>query len=225
MRRNGMSRQGLVTDPHSNSPLVGSYVGLLEQVSLAARGDRTPTVVVTSPSRGDGRTTIAANLAMCASAVGRRRILLVDADFERPGLSRLFAAADRPGLAEALAGETNWEELVRPVANGRSSLLPAGRGISACLVAHADRAAEMIALWRAQFDWVIIDTTPVLHSTGASVLAEHATGAVLVLRAGRTRPEVLKAALDELQENGGKVLGTILNRRRYTIPWGTYRRL
>lgn len=225
MRRSVLSRKGLIVDPYSKSPIVGSYVSLLEQVSLASRDDRVPAVVVTSPSRGDGRTTISANLAICASAIGGRRILLVDADFEQPGLSRLFAAADRPGLAEVLAKGAGLDDLVCPIDKGTAFLLPAGRGINACLAAHAGRAAELISQLRSRFDWVIIDSAPVLQSTGACVLAEHATGAVLVLRAGRTRPEVLQAALDELREHRGKVLGTVLNRRRYMIPRGAYRRL
>lgn len=225
MRRSGLSQQGLVVDPNSSSPLIRSYVAMLEQVSLAVRADRAPAVVVASPSRGDGRTTIACNLAICAAAVGGRRVLIVDGDLERKGMSRLFEANDRPGLAEALAGSAQWEEQLRTIGTAALSLLPAGKGINASLVAHADRVADLMTQWRTKFDWVVIDTAPVLLSAGASVVAARATGAVMVLRAGHTRPEVLAAALDRLREGGGKVLGSVLNRRRYMIPQGAYRRL
>ena len=112
-----------------------------------------------------------------------------------------------------------------PIKDSGVHLLPAGRGLSASIVARAGRFAELLAEWRRRFDWTIIDTPPLTASTAACMAAEHASGSLLVLRAGRTRPEVLDASLARLREGKAPVLGTVLNRRRYMIPHGAYRRL
>ncbi|MBI4581908.1 MAG: CpsD/CapB family tyrosine-protein kinase [Planctomycetes bacterium] len=226
MSRNGLSRQGLIRDPQADSPLVRSYVTLFEQVSVTVGSDEgAPVIVVTSPSRGDGRSTVAANLAICAAALGGCRTLAVDADLDRPGLSKLLGSSGKPGLADVLAGKAECEEFTKPVGHGNLALLPAGRGSSPLIVAQARRVRELVGIWRSRFDWIVVDSPPMLVSAAAAVLAKAASGALLVLRAGRTRPEVLDAALARLDEGCIRTLGAVLNRRRFAIPTGRYRRL
>ena len=225
MSRQGLYRNGLIADLTSASPMVHSYTTLFEQLSLAVAGANTPLIVVTSPARGDGRSTIAANMAICAAGLGGHRTLIVDADMGRPGLSKLFGVPKTDGLAEVLMGTAAWEDVVQSTGDSGPAVMTAGHGPSSVLVARASRFPELVEQWRSHYDWIVLDSSPVLLSAGACVAGRHASGALLAMRAGRTRPEVLEAAATRLRDTGVRILGAVLNRRRFMIPRFTYRRL
>lgn len=220
-------RGGLVTDFASPSPLVRSYVTMFEQLCVSTAGDGHPLLVVTGPGRGEGRTSVAINLGLCGTQLGGRRTLLIDADTELAGLSRALGKNGKPGLSDVLAGNTPWRDCVQAHEhNERLHVLPAGSSTTVVLAAcPPDRLSGLVAEWRREFEWIIVDTPPVLCSATASVLGKHGTGAVLVLRSGRTRMEVLSQAAARLKESDIRTLGVVLNRRRFSIPRYAYRRL
>ncbi len=226
MRHRGLDKHGLIRDFQSRSPGVRSYVTLFEQLCLAVEKEPRPLIAVTSPSRGDGRTTTAANLALCAAVLGGRKALLVDADFDRPMLPRLLAVEGSGGIDQVLQGNAEWQDMVRPVDDGKLSLLPSGENASSALVAaQPDRLAKLVEGLRSTFDWIVVDVPPVLSSSSVLAFGQQATGVLLVARAGRTRAEVVREAATRLDDAGVRILGAVLNRRRFVIPRYAYRRL
>ncbi len=221
----GLMRNGLIGDIRSDAPLVRSYVSLFEELFLRVEGGAAPIILVTGASRGDGCTTVAANLALCAASLGARRTLLVDADLEGAGASALFGATKPLGLADVLMGKASADDIARPVNPSGLTLLPAGHGPGSLLVTQSRRFIEQLQAWRTRFDWIVVDAPPLLSSRGAVALGANVSGALLVLRTGRTRPEVLQRAVDELRSASVPILGAVMNRRRFVIPQGTYRRL
>lgn len=220
-------RRGLVSDFASQSPLVRSYVAIFEQLCVSTAGDAHPLMVVTGPGRGEGRTSVAVNLALCGTHLGGRRTLLIDADIGGAGLSRVLGRSGLPGLSDVLAGGSEWRDCLHP--HGRDErvrILPAGTsGTVVPAACPPERLSGLVAEWRREFEWIIVDTPPLLSSATANVLGRHATGAVLVLRSGRTRAEVLAQAAARLKDNEIRTLGVVLNRRRFSIPRYAYRRL
>ena len=149
--------------------------------------------VITSPERGDGKTTVAANLARTVAQAGRR-VVLVDADLRRPALHAHFAQPGEPGLRDVLEG-TRTADVIRPTDVPNLFLIPAG--------APSDRAGQLLeaADWpgilkklRAEFDVVLVDGPPVLDVSDPLVLAAPSDGVLLVLPSSNVPRDVLGQA-------------------------------
>lgn len=219
-------RRGLIVDVQSRGAYVRSYAALFERLALLLPESRGRLVVLTSAARGEGRTTAAVNLALCAARLGGGRVLLVEADLERPAMASLLETSAAPGLAQVLNDELAWPDALRRPNADRLAVLPAGAALTAARLATAGpRLATLAAEWRAQHDWVFIDTPPLLESAGGSILGRCSDGVLLVVRAGATRAEVLREAAARLRTGSVRVLGAVLNRRSFVIPAYAYRRL
>ena len=179
--------------------------------------------MITSPERGDGKTTVAANLARTVAQAGRR-VVLVDADLRRPALHAHFAQPGEPGLRDVLEG-TRTADVIRPTDVPNLFLMPAG--------APSDRAGQLLeaADWpgllkklRAEFDVVLVDGPPVLDVSDPLILAAPSDGVLLVLGSSDVPRDVLGQAQQQINAAGGQVLGLVVNRtgrhRKNTYSWG-----
>lgn len=220
------ARRGLIADVARQDAYTRGHAAVFEQTALRTDAQRPRLVLVTSAVRGEGRTCMAANLALFASRLGGGRVLLVDADLERPALSALHGAAGGRGLTESLRAGAAWDELARPTGSEGVRLLPAGSGGAPGLIASAgSKLDELVNGWRRSFDWVIVDAPPALSSAAAALLVRCGLDALLVIRAGVTRVEVVREAASRMTGAGGRLLGAVLNRRSFVIPRYAYRRI
>jgi capsular exopolysaccharide synthesis family protein len=170
------------------------------------------TTAVTSPSGGEGKTTTAINLAGALAQAADQRVLLVDADLRRPGVApQLRMPSTAPGLAEAVAdGARPLDELCQPVAGFNLWVLPAGHAVMAPYeILRSPRVAELLAEARSRYDYVIIDTPPVIPCPDYRLLEPFIDGVILVVAADKTAREMMDAALDLLDRP--KTLGVIFN--------------
>jgi receptor protein-tyrosine kinase len=170
-------------------------------------------LLITSPHPQCGKTTSSANLAI-SLAEASKKVLIVDGDLRKSGLSHLFGFENSPGLREALS-ET-WKDdplkLIRPTDFRGVWVLPSGIGReNAAKLLQSDRLRFVIELLRADFDYVLLDAPPLLEFADARLLGKRAGGVILVCRAGRTKSNQLNEAWSVLTEDGANVLGTILN--------------
>lgn len=176
-----------------------------------------PVFLVTSPGSGDGKTTIAANLAMALAESGRR-VLLVDADLRRPSLSKLFDLPPHVGLKELIlsdrpVSEFNLDDFVVPTFREGVYLLPAGlvEEENPGQMFFSTRLQPILELLRSRFDAVLIDTAPVLFFSDARLMSRSCDGVALVLRSRYTHHETAMEAQRVFAADGIPVLGTILN--------------
>lgn len=173
-------------------------------------------VVVTSALGGEGKSTIALDLAR-VFAEGGERVLLVEADLRRPTLAAGLRLEPGPGLSEVLAGRVAAVSALRPSGSERLDVLPAG-GLPpnpAELLGSA-RMRDLLAHLRADHDRVVVDTPPLLPVTDGAVVAGLADGVLLVVRWGRTRRDEVHEAVATLGQVHARLLGTVLNGRRRT---------
>ncbi|MBL8295586.1 MAG: polysaccharide biosynthesis tyrosine autokinase [Bryobacterales bacterium] len=196
--------------------------------SIVRAGERTGSkvLIVTSPSPGDGKSTISSNLAVALAEI-ERRVLLIDGDLRKPSLQRLFDVTGKPTLVDLLRGaepvnEMIFGQLLAQPEIPNLFLLPAGelRGRTTSLL-HSPRLHELLARFRESFDVVLIDTPPMLHLPDARIISQFADGVVLVIRAGRTTQETALSAAQRFAEDGTPVLGTILNSWSQTKEYGS----
>lgn len=168
-------------------------------------------IVVTSSAPGEGKSTVAANLARVMSRAGQRT-LLIDADLRRPVEARQFGLDGAVGLSQLLAGTVSLSDVIQEVPGGMLSILPAGEvPPNPSELLGSRRMHELVRELEREY-FVIVDAPPVLAVTDAQLLTRHADGAILVAIPGRTRVEGLSRAVDSVRGVGGKVFGVVMNR-------------
>ena len=173
-------------------------------------------IVVSSAAPGEGKTFVSSNLAMALAAVDMR-VALIDADLRRPQLHRLFGRERAPGLADVLLSRRSTAEVLRPVARQGLVLVPSGIATAkASELLSMNSFRKFIEDLRTDFDWIVIDSPPVMAVADASVLSRDATGVLFVTRADKTSLEVAEQALDELSAAGANLIGAVLNRAPIT---------
>jgi succinoglycan biosynthesis transport protein ExoP len=171
-------------------------------------------IVLTSPEAGDGKTTVAVNLAVALAQIGRK-VVLVDGDLRKPQLHTILGESPEAGLDVLLEEAENTvlqDGSLRETAipNLRVILTqPVREGISRKL--HSPRMRSLLQQLRRDFDVVIIDSPPMQDISDARVLGWLGDGVLLVFRAGKTTRQAAMAAHDCLTQDGIQVLGTILN--------------
>jgi capsular exopolysaccharide synthesis family protein len=167
-------------------------------------------LLVTSPLPQDGKSTIALNLATVLAETGKRPVVLVEADFRHPSLSRQLSVKAWPGLAECLEDRLPPMVALRRLEPLGWYLLPAGRphGNPTDLLQN-DALSEIVKELSTCFDWVLIDSPPIIPLADAVALRRHANASLLVARAGCTPSDDIEKAIALL--GGEHVVGIILN--------------
>ncbi|MBZ5601269.1 MAG: polysaccharide biosynthesis tyrosine autokinase [Acidobacteriia bacterium] len=208
---------GLVTWQRKPSMLAESFRSTLTSLlCLEAHGQSQRLLVVTSPGASEGKTIVTSNLAI-ALAESKHRVLLIDADMRRPRLHKILNVGNNWGLSDLLNEPTsleNWpiDALVRKTEIPNVFLLPSGPALAHVAgLLYSERMIELLRKFRGAFDYVLLDTPPILSVADARVLSRLADGVILVVRAGQTGRQTASVAAQRLAEDGTPVLGTVLN--------------
>ena len=174
-------------------------------------------VMVTSASAGEGKSTIVANLGLTLAAVGDR-VLLIDCDARKPTLNKFFHVENKGGLAEFLAGsEENAAAAIRPAGKPGIFILPAGKSpANPPNLFSMEKFQKLIQWAKGEYDWVLLDTPPVLAVTDASIIASQAELTILVGRFGFTHIPLMSQALHQFARIGRPVAGAVLNSFDYS---------
>lgn len=178
---------------------------------LNQNGQHPRKLLVTSSVPNDGKSLTAANLAV-SLAIGGSRVLLVDADLRKGTLHKRFNLAVSKGLGQMLVEKLDWHSLVLATNLPNLSLLP--RGLSDKASTEFFFAADMENFMNdagKEYDFVIVDTPPVMAADDAATLAPRVDGVLFVVRAEATSARVARASLDLLVQRNAKVLGLVLN--------------
>lgn len=169
-------------------------------------------IAVTSSQPAEGKTVVAANLAIGLAEAGER-VLLIDADMRRPRLHDAFSCRAEPGLSNLLVGNAKMSESVRSSTVPGLLLLPSGRiPPNPAELLGSRRFRDFLASLKDQFDWVVIDSPPVLPVTDASVITTVCSGTVFVVGSDMTSRAAAEAALQQLSRVRAPIIGAVLNR-------------
>jgi capsular exopolysaccharide synthesis family protein len=184
-------------------------------------------VVITSTGPGEGKTVVAANIAISLAQVGQR-VLLVDCDMRRSRVHTVFGFKHEPGLSNLMVGNAKASDAVRKTSTQNLWILPSGK--------HPPNPAELLASARfrdfmkslvGHFDWIVLDSPPVMAATDAVVAAHNADGVVFVIGAEMTDRRTARHALDMLESGKSKFFGAVLNKvdlERNRFYYSTYYR-
>ncbi|MBM4045595.1 MAG: polysaccharide biosynthesis tyrosine autokinase, partial [Planctomycetes bacterium] len=218
----------LITQLGPKSASAEAFRTLRTNVEFAMMQNKGKAFLITSSALGEGKTTVAANLAISMAQNGRRT-LLVSADLRRPTIYRMFGLDRQPGLTDVLLGRLNWKEATKSISDvflgGMSSrdvmrtpglenlsiMTSGGIPSNPSELLSSSRMPEMIAEVKQNFDVVLFDAPPVLPVADAAVLSSKLDAVVLVYKVGEIGRAVLRRAKVQLDNVGATVLGIVLN--------------
>jgi Mrp family chromosome partitioning ATPase len=197
---------------------------LVQRLFLSSQ--RTRQVVFTGTEEGNGCSWICAHAADILASQTAGSVCVVDCDVHYPTLHTEFQVSNHYGLADALVSGEPIRQFAQQLAHPNLWLLSCGAGNeNAQQMITVDRMRKRMFELRSEFDYVLLDASPLNASNHAMVLGGWCDGVALVLKANSSSRKAARKSLDELQTANVPVLGAVLNQRTFPIPQSIYNRL
>ena len=201
--------QKVLLDP--KSVVAEAYRTIRTAVFFGAPKDEAKTILVTSPTPSDGKTTLASNLAIAMAQAGQKT-LIVDGDFRRPMQHNIFEVDDKKGLSSVLVGKHTLEEAFQPGPVRGLDILSCGQEVpNPSELLNSDAFATILKNLSQRYDRVIVDSPPVGSVADSQILAANCDVTLLVLRAGKSTRRHSQQARDSLLSVGAHILGAVVN--------------
>ena len=189
-----------------------SFRSIRTNVLFSSTDDGGHMVVVTSSAPGEGKTIVSSNLAVALAQAGHR-VLLVDCDMRKPRVHDIFSCEAAPGLSNLLVGNSPASEAIRESSTPGLWLMPAGtHPPNPAELLGSKRFRDFTAFLLQHFDWILLDTPPVMAVTDASIVASMSSGVLFVVGAEMTSRRIAQRALEQIELGQAKFLGVVLNR-------------
>lgn len=220
---NGTSKNEFVVAITPDSIPSESFRALRTRVQFS-RPDKEnlKTILITSPAPQEGKSTIALNLAG-SFALANKKTLLIDADLRRPRLHKVFEKHKTPGLVDYLIGNNKLEEIIYNSKLENLFLITSGTiPPNPAEMLDSLEMINFLSTVRERFDYVIIDSPPIVAVTDAEILARKVDGTILVCSAQITEIEMLTRAAELLRNDSSNLIGTVLNNFNVKAGYGSY---
>lgn len=201
----------LINRENSRSPMAEAYRTLRTNLKFTEIDKSCRSILVSSASPMDGKSTTAANLALVMAQTGKK-VILVDCDLRKPSVDQIFKLQNHFGMTNYLSGSADIDELIHEDAAENLSILCSGPippNPSEIL-----GSVKMSSLWSElceKYDYVIIDSPPVLAVSDASILSAQVDGVLLVIRSAVTRIDMAQQAKEQLSRSNAYLMGVVLN--------------
>jgi polysaccharide biosynthesis transport protein len=181
-------------------------------VLFSVAGEASRSLMITSTGPGEGKTIVSSNLAILLAQSGQR-VLLIDADMRLPAMHKQFMIAQEPGLSNVLIGSSKASDAVNRSSISNLWLLPAGHlSPNSSELLGSQRFKDLLTALRQQFDWVLVDTPPVMAVTDACVIAQLMDATLFVTGADMVGKPAGQRAVEQLTMANARLIGGVLNR-------------
>lgn len=178
---------------------------------LASAGRPPRSLAFISAEAGEGKTTVCCNLAISLANLGKR-VLVIDADIRRPGIQGFFDVSGSAGLVNCLAGEGEWRSFVQMTSvKGLDCLICGPEPPNPSELLSSERMEELIKDAMNDYNFVLVDSPPLLNVTDGRIVSTVVEGAVLVVKGGATSREHVQRAQGCVADLGARVIGVVLN--------------
>ena len=201
----------LIAHIEPKSPAAEAYRSLRTSIQFAGLDHKCRSIVVTSSSPGEGKSTTVANFGVVMAQTGAR-ICLVDSDLRRPTLHRIFGLSNSRGLTTALLEGVSLKDIAQPTLVPNLFVVTSGPlPPNPAELVGSNRMRESLETGVADFDMVLLDSPPVVSVADAVALASFTDGVVLVVQTGKVPHEVIRRAAGNIQAVKGRILGVVMN--------------
>lgn len=201
----------LITNENAKSPVAEAYRTIRTNLQFSkAAGSELKTIMITSPTPNEGKSTTISNLGVVMAQSGKK-VCIVDCDFRNPTQHKIFKLENK-GMSNAVVGET-LENVIKPTGMENLWVITSGPiAPNPSELLGSDRMTELLGELKARFDYVLIDTPPIMPVTDAAVLASRMDGVIMLLESGAVSPQAAKEAKTRLEQAGAHILGAVLNK-------------
>ncbi len=201
---------GVVLNRTASTPVAESFRGIRNSLDFINFEHSIKTLLVTSAAPGEGKSTVAANLAEGLARAGRR-VVLVSVDFHRPKSAAYLGVGEALGLSHVLSGQYSLEACLQPTGEGGPVVLASGKvPPNPSELLGSERMGALIKQLEARADWVVLDGPPVLAVADTTAVAKWSDGVLVVARANKTAKDQLQRAVQMLAGVGAKIVGSVL---------------
>ena len=200
----------LVVEKEPQSIAAESYRTLRTNIEYSSFDESLKTIVITSSEQGEGKTTTAGNLAL-SLAQNEKRVLLIDCDLRRGTVYKRFRISNGEGLSEVIIGKNSLEDVTREVSKGLDVITSGKIPPNPSEMLGSKHMELILNKLREIYDYIILDTPPLLAVTDGQILSSKSDGTILVVRAEKTKKDSIinaKKLLDKVKAN---VIGTVFN--------------
>ena len=207
-----LDRFALLDAEQQPTAIAHSYRSVL--TSLRLTGGKCRVLAFTSPSAIEGKTTVISGLSVVLAEM-KQRVLVIDGDMYKPTLHQKLDGHNERGLLDVLQEanltQERLPEFIQRTAIPKLDLMASGRKEGSIPLLFSSRLRELLEKCRLSYDFILIDTPPMLEIAEARILGKVSDGVILVIRADQTTRESAVAAIERMNEDGIPVLGTVLN--------------
>ena len=209
-----MEGVNLVTQHDPKSPAAEAYKVIRTSIQFAKAGNSLKTIAITSCTPDEGKSTTAANLAIVLTQTGKR-VLLMDCDMRNPTMHKNFKLSNKVGLSSCISLGTALADAVQETELENLDALTSGViPPNPSELLGSERMQHILARAQEEYDYVLLDTPPVLPVTDTLVLGSLVDGLILVLDSGEVKVEMARDVKNQLMHAGANILGVVLNKVR-----------
>ncbi|WP_027308873.1 CpsD/CapB family tyrosine-protein kinase [Caloramator sp. ALD01] len=200
-----------IVEKNPKSPISESYRTLRTNIQFSSFDKDIKTIVVTSSAPGEGKSTTVGNLALVMAQSGKK-VLLIDADLRKPTVHKKFKLSNQTGLTNILIEDKNPFEVIQKYSDNlyilTSGILPP----NPAEVVASNKLKNFINEMKNHFDYILLDSPPVIAVTDAQILSSFLDGVILVVSSGEAEKELVKKAKDLLDKVNANIIGVVLNK-------------
>lgn len=199
-----------IVDKLPKSITAESYRSLRTNIQYSSIDKQVKTLVVTSSNAGEGKSTVSGNLAYTFFQSGKR-VLIIDCDLRKPSLHRKFNVSNEVGLTDVLVGTSELNKVMKKIDDNLYLLTTGTLPPNPAEIIGSNTMENFLDECKINFDYIILDTPPILPVTDSKLLAIKADATVLVVRSEISKLKHVSQAFKELGKVNANVIGTILN--------------
>lgn len=216
----------LIAREDPKSPVSEAFRTIRTNIQFSSVNNSLQTIVFTSCTQDEGKSTVVANLGIVMAQAGHK-VILLDCDFRNPTQHKLFQLHNK-GLSNCVASGTDVFEIIQHSGTPGLDVLTSGPvAPNPSEILASDRMKEVLSALKNQYDYVLVDMPPILPVTDAAVMASRVDGVIMITAWNHDAPAVAKEAKTRLEQAGAKILGVILNKvevasKGYGYGYGYY---
>lgn len=224
----GLRRERIIVSEGSSRFGSHGYTRLRDNIIYINSDGNHKVIQMESAMAKEGKTSVTANLAVSLGLTDKK-VVVVDLDFRRPRLHRVFKLTKENGIAEYMMDTIGFDEVIKPTQYKNVDLVTRGTEVyNPALILVSDKFKELIAMLREKYDFVLLDCAPVLQVSDYIHISKVSDGALLLVSYGRTTKAQVSEAVKELRKNNIAILGTMFTMydrkkdSRYGYGYGGY---
>lgn len=207
-----MARKNIITIDDPKSPVSETYRTLRTNIQFSSLDKKTQAIMTTSSGPGEGKSTVSANLASVMAQSGNKTIL-IDCDLRKPNVHRLFGLSNIYGLSNLLVDEIAFDKAIQQGPIENLHILTSGtKPPNPAELLGSEKMRNFINTLRKYYDYIILDTPPVVVVTDAQLISRMADGCLLVVSSGEVERDAAIKAKELLVKVNAKIIGVVLNK-------------